>query len=202
MTDADRSREQSVPEHGVRLETERLVLRDFVPNDFEDAHAYRHDPEVARFMLTHQPESPEQTRGWLRQVIQENQGPPRGRRTLAIENRAEERVIGQISIGPDSDYPEPGEVGIGYMLARSAWGGGYATEAARAIVDFGFRVLGADLVSAWCSAANPASARVLEKAGLRLAIREESIWPKTGKIVESFKYTVGRDEWVKGCGGQ
>jgi RimJ/RimL family protein N-acetyltransferase len=189
-----------VPEHGVRLTTERLILRDFVSEDWRDVCAYRSDPEVARYMLTHQPEPPEQTRAWLRQVVEENQGQPRGRRTLAIALRAEDRVIGQISIGPGSDYPEPGEVGIGYMLARSAWGGGYATEATRAIVDFGFRVLGADLVSAWCSAANPASARVLEKAGLRLAIREESVWPKTGEIVVSFKYAIGREEWIEECG--
>jgi RimJ/RimL family protein N-acetyltransferase len=181
----------------VRLLTERLVLRDFVEADEHDAHAFRSDPEVARYMLTHQPERPEQTRAWLRRLILEGQEPPRDRRTLAIVLRAEDRVVGQISIGPDADdYPAPGEIGVGYMLARSAWGGGYATEAASAMVDFGFQVLGARQVSAWCTEANPASARVLEKAGLDLELREEGVWPKTGQATVSLKYTIHRDAWL------
>lgn len=179
----------------IRLTAERLILRDFVRRDFRHALAYRSDPEVARYMLTHRPEIRELTMRWLRRTILEGQRRPRTHYTLAIEVRGEGRVIGQIGIGPGDDYPEPGELGVGYMLARSAWGGGYATEAARAMVDFGFRELGARLVSAWCSAANPASARVLEKAGLRLALREEGVWPKTGERMVSLKYSLSREAW-------
>ena len=184
-------------ERTIRLTTQRLILRDFVGADEPDVHAYRSDPEVARFMLTHQPERPEQTLAWLQRVILEGHATPRRSYTLAIARRDDDRAIGQISIGPGDDYPAPGELGVGYVLARSAWGGGYATEAARSMVDFGFRELGALLVSAWCSAANPASARVLEKAGMRLAFREDGIWPKTGEPAISLKYTVSRDEWAE-----
>jgi [ribosomal protein S5]-alanine N-acetyltransferase len=180
----------------IRLTTERLILRDFVAADEPDVHAYRSDPEVARFMLSHQPARPEQTRAWLQQAIEERRC-PRTHYTLAIVLRADDRVVGQISIGPGEDYPAPGELGVGYMLARPAWGGGYATEAARAIVDFGFRALGARQVSAWCSAANPASARVLEKSGMGLELREEGTWPKTGEPTVSLRYTLLREAWAE-----
>ena len=66
---------------------------------------------------------------------------------------------------------------------------------ARAIVHLGFETLGAALVSAWCFEGNRASARVLEKAGLRLALREEDVDPKTGQPRMSLKYSIGREEW-------
>ena len=180
---------------GVSIATERLLLRDFAEDDWPAAHAYRSDPEVARFMFSHRPEGPAQTRDWLQQLIHERQRQPRTRYTLAIVLRAEDRVIGQISIGPSAeDFPAEGEIGFGYMLHRDAWGQGYATEAARAIVDFGFETLGATLISAWCFEGNRASARVLEKAGLRLALREEDVDPKTGEPRMSLKYSISRDE--------
>ena len=178
------------------LATARLLLRDFGEEDWPAAHAYRADPEVTRYMLTLEPEQPEQTHAWLRELRQESQRQPRLRYTLAIVLQAEDRVIGQISIGPSAeDFPAEGEIGFGYMLHRDAWGQGYASEAARAIVRFGFDVLGAQQVSAWCFAENQASARVLEKAGLHLELREEDVNPKTGQPRSSLKYTIHHAKW-------
>ena len=56
---------------------------------------------------------------------------------------------------------------MGYWIARSFWGRGYATEAASAFLAFGFRELGLHRIWAWCIAENLASARVLEKIGMR-----------------------------------
>ena len=181
---------------GISITTGRLLLRDFVEEDWPAAHAYRSDPEVARFMLTHQTERPEQTRAWIDTVIRESRQQPRRRYTLAVVLQADGRVIGEISIGPSAtDFPAEGEIGFGYMLHRDAWGQGYASEAARGIVAFGFETLGATLISAWCFEANRASARVLEKAGLRLVLREEDIDPKRGQPRMSLKYSIGREAW-------
>lgn len=81
------------------------------------------------------------------------------------------------------------------MLHRDHWGRGYATEAARAIVTFGFDEMGTRQVSAWCFEANRASARVLEKAGLRLALRTEDVDPVRGQPRIALKYTIGRAAW-------
>ena len=186
---------QSGESHGVSIVTDRLLLRDFREEDWQAAHAYRSDPEVARFMYTHRTERPEQTRAWLANVVRESREQPRVRYTLAIVLQADGRLIGQIGIGSSDEYPADGEVGFGYMLHRDAWGQGYASEAARGIVDFAFGVLGARQVSAWCFEANRASARVLEKAGLHVELREEGISPKSGQPRTSLRYTIFREAW-------
>ena len=60
------------------------------------------------------------------------------------------------------------EADIGYELSPEHWGRGYVTEAARAIVQFGFAELKVHRIWAWCIADNAASARVLEKLGMKL----------------------------------
>jgi ribosomal-protein-alanine N-acetyltransferase len=89
---------------------------------------------------------------------------PRTRFQLAIETRAEHRLIG--NCGVRLAAPGARVADIGYELAPDEWGHGYATEAARAIVAFGFDTLGLHRIAASCVADNAASAHVLEKLGL------------------------------------
>ena len=176
----------------LQLLTPRLILRDFVEGDLPNVHAFRSDPEVARFIDDLLPESLGQSRSWLDAVIYHNRKRPREAYNLAIVHATEGPVIGWIGIGGSERYPEPGELGFGYMLNRAWWGRGYATEAVRAIVDLGFRVLGGQRISAWCHAENLASARVLEKAGLSFQRRYEHVEPKSRQTVDCVEYAVRR----------
>jgi RimJ/RimL family protein N-acetyltransferase len=82
------------------------------------------------------------------------------------------------------------------MLAREAWGHGYATETARALVRAAFDQLSASRVYATCDVANRASARVLEKAGLRReAMLERHVFAK-GVWWTSFLYAIARVDWA------
>jgi ribosomal-protein-alanine N-acetyltransferase len=174
------------------VEGDRLVLRDFVEGDLADVHAFRGDPEVARFM-DFGPETLEQSRAWLDDAIHHNRLRPRRAYNLAIVRRADARVIGSIGFGESSRYPPgTGQFGVGYALARDAWGQGYATEALRAAIDHCFDALGARRVSAWCWAENVASVRVMEKAGMRFERRSERIEPKSGRATECLDYGVRR----------
>ena len=90
---------------------------------------------------------------------------PRRKFQLAITFPGTGPVIGNCGIRrkPENDW----EADIGYELAPEYWGQGYATEAALAIVSFGFREVGLHRISSWCIADNTASAKVLERVGLR-----------------------------------
>jgi ribosomal-protein-alanine N-acetyltransferase len=77
----------------LRLLSQRLVLRDFEDEDLPEVHAFRSDPEVARFM-DFDSESVEQSQAWLQEVIFHNRKQPRVAYNLAIELRARSRVIG------------------------------------------------------------------------------------------------------------
>jgi RimJ/RimL family protein N-acetyltransferase len=131
--------------------------------------------------MDYRPETREQARGWLDGVATHGRVRSREGYNLAVVARESGRVIGWLGFGESSRYPPgSGEVGVGYALARAAWGNGYAPEAVRAAIDYGFGVLGARRLSAWCWAENRASARVMEKCGLRLGRRYERVEPKSG----------------------
>jgi RimJ/RimL family protein N-acetyltransferase len=87
------------------------------------------------------------------------------------------------------------EADIGYELHPEHWGKGYATEAARAVVAFGFEELALHRVSAWCIADNTGSARVLEKAGLRLEGRLRENERFRGRWWDTLLYGMLRSEW-------
>jgi RimJ/RimL family protein N-acetyltransferase len=179
----------------MELETERLLIRDYVAEDWLAAHAFRGDPEVARYTAPRVAESLDQTRGWLEEALRQSGQPSRRQYTFALTLRSDGRLIGQIWIEPSADdFPAGADLILGYMLHRDHWGRGYATEAARAIVRFGFDEMGARQVSAWCFEANRASTRVLEKAGLCLALREEGVDP-SGQPPIRLKYSIGREAW-------
>ena len=77
------------------------------------------------------------------------------------------------------------------------WGAGYATEAARALVNFGFQDLGLSRISSWCVAANAASARVLERLGFRQEGRLRRNECFKGRWWDTLLFALLRDEWEK-----
>lgn len=179
----------------LRLPTPRLILRDFRERDLPDVFALRSAPAVARFM-DFAPETRDQAQSWLDAAIAHNrQRPPRAY-NLAIAHGADERAIGWIGIGPSERYPGAGELGFGYMLHPNHWGRGYATEAVRATLDFGFTARGGRRASAWCDAANRASARVLERAGLRFVRRYRERDSQGEHPTERLEYAIEAAEWL------
>ena len=174
----------------IELATPRLLVRDFVEADLPDVHALRSDPEVAEFMEL-APETLEQSREWLEGVIHHNGLRPRHAYNLAVVHQADRRTIGWVGTGRSSRYPDDlGEYGIGYMLARPYWGHGLMPEALGAVLAFAFGTLGATRVSAWCWAENAASARVMEKAGMRFVRTYEQAEPKSGQARPVLEYAV------------
>jgi ribosomal-protein-alanine N-acetyltransferase len=145
------------------LETERLVLREFVHGDLAAVHCYASDPEVVRYM-SWGPNTEQDTRDAVRRWLEQRAEKARRNFTLAIVLRDGGQLIGACSIRVSD--PEGGSAHIGYCLNREYWGRGYATEAARALVKFGFEQLGLHRIFAKCDTQNLASARVLENAGM------------------------------------
>ena len=145
------------------LTTERLFLRQFHILDAEAMFRVFCDPEVMRFGDGVQ--SKEWVNAWLRTCLERyfiwGFGP-----YAVVEKRAQE-VIGYCGLFYFADIDGQPEVEIGYRLARSAWGKGYATEAATAVRDHAFTTLGIKRLIALVDPANTASIRVAEKLGMR-----------------------------------
>ena len=95
--------------------------------------------------------------------------------------------------------PDSGTASLGYRLRRSAWGRGYATEGAQALVRKAFTELGVDEVVATRMAVNAGSRRVMEKAGLRYARTVHLDWPDPVEGTEhgDVEYRLRRTDWTR-----
>ena len=108
--------------------------------------------------------------------------------------REDERLIG--SCGFVSQAGERRSAEIGYWLGKPYWGKGYAAEAARALVCFGFEQMGLERVEAKCFLDNRAGQRVIEKLGMKLEGTDRSEMIK-GSYPELRVYAIARQHWER-----
>ncbi|MDP9472557.1 MAG: GNAT family N-acetyltransferase [Chloroflexota bacterium] len=146
------------------LETERLILREWTPEDAPVAFAIYGDPAVMRYIRADGRPDPDvaHTHAGLQRAIARYPQRPGFGFWAAVERTGGE-VVGA---GLLKDLDGGPEVEVGYHLARRVWGRGYATELARALVAYGFGRLGLNRIVGVAYPENRASCRVLEKAGL------------------------------------
>ena len=174
------------------LETERLTLRDFEGADWAAVHRYASDYHVVRFMAWG-PNNEQETRAFVARAIAYGAETPRTRYQLAVTQNGGGGLIG--GCGLVVSAPESRAGWIGYCFRRDVWGRGFATEAARALLAFGFEHLGLHRIFATCDTENLASARVLEKCGMvREGRLREHKWIKE-RWRDSFLYAVLDREW-------
>ena len=153
-----------------RLVTNRLVLRPWLPDDEADvAAAYeiyrRHD--VVRWLGSRIPdESIDDTRARLGRWA-ETDGPP-GFGRWAVTLPADDVPFGTVILRllPDADDVATDDVEVGWNLHPDQWGHGYATEAARALLEHGFGTLGLAEIHAVAYAGNDPSFAVMERLGM------------------------------------
>jgi ribosomal-protein-alanine N-acetyltransferase len=148
-----------------RLETDRLILTAPTAADADAVfERYASDLEVTRYLGWPRHRSVTATREFLAFSEAEWQRWPAG--PYLIWSRSDDRLLGGTGLG----FEREDEAVTGYVLAKDAWGNGYATEALRAMVDVSSRI---DLrrIYAFCHPRHQASSRVLEKCGFT---RDES----------------------------
>lgn len=176
------------------LETERLILRDFVKEDWRRVWEYQSDPLYLRYNMWTQRtvEAAQEFVGWFLDHQEQN---PRIKYQLAVMLKSDNRLIGNCGIRMTKANAL--EADTGYELDPNYWGHGYATEAVHAIVDFGFEHFGVHRVSANCVADNVGSAHVLEKLGMQLEGRLRENQYFKGRWWDTLVYAVLDDEWQK-----
>jgi RimJ/RimL family protein N-acetyltransferase len=145
--------------------TDHLVLREFVESDFEATLAYQSDPRYLRYYQRSWAErTREEARKFFQRQLDAQQEQPRTSFQVAITLREDGKLIGNVGVRRSSANATEGDIGC--ELAPDYWSLGYATEATRAILAFGFEQLGLHRLSASTIAANSGAWRVLEKLGM------------------------------------
>ncbi len=175
------------------LETPRLILRKLTMADAPDMFEYASDPEVARYVVFAAHRSIEDARafiGWTTDRYQKGELAGWG-----IEHKSARKLIGTAGFGTWDTTHKRAE--IAYALSRLYWNQGLMTEAVREILAFGFRRMELHRVQATCAVENVASARVLEKVGLRFEGTLRGYMLKKGTLFDQKMYAILRDEWLQ-----
>jgi RimJ/RimL family protein N-acetyltransferase len=164
----------------VYLESERLILREFTPDDVDNLVELDSDPEVMRYLTDGEPSAREyiETQS-IPRILDWYRRKPGFGFWAAIEKSTGE-FIGWFHFRPDARNEADTE--LGYRLKRSAWSKGYATEMSRALIEKGFRELGVTRVTARTLLANQASQKVMRKLGMTYECDfEEEVFPGSDK---------------------
>jgi RimJ/RimL family protein N-acetyltransferase len=180
----------------VFLETERLALRRFTTADVDNLADLDADPDVMHFVNGGIPTSRDEIENEFLAAFLGYYQRYQGYGFWAAIERSTGDFLGWFHFRP-RDGAAPGQAELGYRLRKSAWGKGYATEGSRALIRKGFTESGVQLVTAEALAANMASRRVMEKAGLTLVRTFHQPWPDAagGHELEVVEYALRKADW-------
>ena len=145
------------------METPRLLMRPFVVDDAPALFRILGDPQVMRFSVGGPHQNAAATARWIEGAIRHQA--KYGFSMSAVLIRDGSELIGKCGLAVLHD----GRTEIGYRMRRDRWGAGYATEAAQAWLDHGFRSFGLTAIVAMIEEANGPSIRVAEKIGMHVA---------------------------------
>lgn len=171
-----------------RIETERLILSQLKEEDIPSVTKYLQNKIFSDFTSNiPYPYTREHAEFWLKiskEAFDENTG-----YTFAVRNK-EEQIIGAVGLHDrDDDKAE-----LGYWMGKSFWNKGYITEAAVALIDFGFRELEINKIYATYFLHNPASGRIMEKIGMEKEALLKQHLKKDDEYFDVLMYSVFKNK--------
>lgn len=149
----------------MRIETERLLLRPTEPDDLDQFAALHSDPEVTAFVRPIDLKAAEE-----RLKRDKSEWEQRGHGLFAVIDRQTGNFLGRCGL---KYWPQFDETEVGWVLRREAWGRGYAVEAGRACIEWGFSTFAMPYLTAMISPGNVRSFRVAERLGFQALRRDD-----------------------------
>lgn len=142
------------------LHTERLVMREFGESDLDAVAAISADPEVMRWLGS---ETLDRAEAWRRMAYAVGHWQLRGFGQWALERRDTGELVGQAGLYRPEGWPG---TEVGWTLGRAHWGSGFATEAARAALDWAWHEFDGDRIVSVITAENERSTAVAKRLGM------------------------------------
>jgi RimJ/RimL family protein N-acetyltransferase len=175
------------------LETQRLILRNYTKEDFERVHAYASMPLFSQYDVWG-PNTEEDTIKFLNDNIEKSQVENRFEFTFAICLKDNGLLIGGCGLVRESE--KSAIASIGYSIHPDHQSLGYATECSHSLINYGFNILGLEVIYATCDSRNSASYRVMEKIGMiRVGhfLKNKRI---RGALRDSFRYELLKENYI------
>jgi RimJ/RimL family protein N-acetyltransferase len=181
--------------YSLPIETDRLTLRRYVENDYDDLLKLQSNPDVTRFLL-YDVRTPEQVKealtGRLTDVPMDTDGQAL---TVAVVLRDTGQHLGEVTLFMNSVEHRTGE--IGYVFHPESHGHGYAAEASVELLRLGFEELGLHRIIARLDARNTGSVKLLERLGLRQEAHFVQNEYLKGEWTDELVFAMLYSEWDK-----
>lgn len=176
------------------IETERLILRKFDVNDASDMYNnWAADNNVSRYLSWTSHSSIEESENILKMWVDDYTNIENY--NWAIEIKENKKVVGSIGLLNIDNNIENAE--IGYCISKELWNKGIMTEAFNGIIDFAFKEVGFERITARHHIDNSASGRVMEKCGLKYEGTLRKIHKiNTGELVDCKYYSILKEEYL------
>ena len=172
------------------LATERLILRPYVLDDAKELQRLIGDHAIAdtKILIPHP-----YIDGMAEEFISKRQREFEGGKSVqfAITHREQGYLIGGTGMQLEEIHQK---ASIGYWIGKPYWGKGYCTEAASAVVKYGFEALGLNRIYAIHMTRNPRSGRVMQKIGMKHEGHMRKNWKKWGEFEDVELYAILRSE--------
>ena len=176
-----------------RLETQRLILREFVLEDSRDLHYnLLSDVKTNEFLSSQVHKNEEETLEVLNKWIASYKNP--NVYNWAIVLKSTNELIGNIKLSGTNDNKNVNE--IGFCYGSKFWNKGYATEALQVVLDYLLEEIGYSLIEAWHTSDNPYSGNVMKKVGMKkeAVLRQRKTNKRTQEISNYIIYSITKEE--------
>lgn len=177
------------------LETDRLFLRPYTMDDLDQLHKIVSQKEVMKYLPEDvmSLEETKRTLTWIIECYCKNTPQHIVKFSVGVFHKEEDRLIGWCGLGP-LEF-EPSQIEIYYGLSQDYWSKGFATEAAKALLEYGFRVIGLNKIVAIVMPENIASKRVIEKMGMIYQKQIKNLPEKHKAFEGDYYYSLTKKEY-------
>jgi ribosomal-protein-alanine N-acetyltransferase len=181
----------------VKLETERLIIRDNIEEDLNELHNLMSDKEVNKYDSDFYSDSLDSTKNKLKVSIEEAGKKDRRKYWFAIIEKESEEYVGQIGITIVSNQIKNGIGQMAYFIQKKYWGRGYTTEAAKKVIDFTFEDIELHKIITGCLTENIASEKIMKKCNMvKEAELIKHVWHEN-KWKNRVEYRLLKVEWER-----
>jgi len=179
----------------IYLETERLILRDYQPADFDAFYRLKADDRTMYYLQDIQLHSPEEARFDFESVLADQSSSRRQFYFFHMELKATHQQVGSIGYTVTADTPEGKLVHLGYFTWPQYWGNGYTSEALKKVLEYAFTQGNVYRITTGCLAENKGSERVMQKCGLIKEAEHVDYEYHDGRFKTRLEYRLLRREW-------
>ncbi len=172
----------------MNIQTDRLLINEISWDDAEHIHAIHSIPEVDEFNTLGLPKDLEETKSIMKSAIENQSNKTRKEYAWIVRLKGSRNIIGLCGMFLTADKFKIGE--IYYKLIPEYWSHGFATEIAKALVNFGFNQCNLHRIEAGAAVENIKSLRVLDKIGMTKEGIRRKILPIRGEWKDGYQYAI------------